>query len=332
MEEKEQEIIEKVESKRVRSNSFRARAYYTLRKLLIGFILISIANALFSQLFYTPKIHNLNQKNREIEIKFDLLNSRIDADRRKLAEIKGRDNGVYRSLFGVDSLTIEGSDTPYASSKYEGLANHLYTPLMTSTWQKIDMLAKGYYTSSLSLDELQRLAQNKENLSAALPAIWPIDRTQLKALYHYGMRMHPIYRKYIFHKGIDLGCDTGTPIYATANAVVEKSVQGQRHSGYGQEILLDHEYSYKTRYAHLIKRYVKKGDTVKRGQIIGEVGSTGGSTGSHLHYEVIYKGNVVNPINYFDRNMTNEEYTQLMEEMKSIEYEIIEDAVNDNKE
>ncbi len=332
MEEKEQEIIEKVESKRVKSNSFRARAYYTLRRLLIGFILISIANALFSQLFYTPKIHNLNKKNREIEIKFNLLNSRIDADRRKLAEIKSRDNGVYRSLFGVDSLIIEGSDTPYPSSKYEGLENHLYSPLMNTTWQKVDMLAKGYYASSLSLDELQRLAQNKEDLSAALPAIWPIDRTQLKALYHYGMRMHPIYKTPIFHKGIDLGCNTGTPIYATGDAVVEKSVQGLRNSGYGQEILLDHEYSYKTRYAHLIKRYVQKGDTVKRGQIIGEVGSTGGSTGPHLHYEVLYKGNTVNPINYFDRDMTNEEYTRLMEEMKSVEYEVIEDTENGNQE
>ncbi len=327
--EKEQESVDKVSTKGVRSNSFRARAYYTLRKLLIGFILISIANALFSQLFYTPKIYNINQRNRELEIKYALLNNRIDADRRKIEEIRNRDNGVYRSLFGVDSLIVEGVNTPYPSSKYDALQNHLYSPLMTTTWQKMDMLAKSYYATSLSLDELQRLAQNKEELSAALPAIWPIDRTQLKALYHYGMRMHPIYHRYIFHKGIDLGCDTGTAVYATADAVVEKSVQGLRHSGYGQEILLNHEYSYKTRYGHLSKRFVKKGDTVKRGQIIGEVGSTGGSTGPHLHYEVIYKGNVVNPINYFDRNMTNEEYTRLMEEMKSVEYEVIDSLEND---
>ncbi len=125
------------------------------------------------------------------------------------------------------------------------------------------------------------------------------------------------------HKGIDLGSDRGTPIFATGDGVIEKSVQGMSRSGYGQEVLIDHEFGYKTRYGHLSKRYVQRGDTVKRGQIIGEVGSTGGSVGPHLHYEVIYHGNVVNPINYFDRDMTNEEYTRLMEEMKSTEHEVL---------
>ncbi len=142
------------------------------------------------------------------------------------------------------------------------------------------------------------------------------------------MRFHPIYHRNIFHKGVDLGADTGTAIFATGDGVVEKSAKGSSYQGYGQEVLIDHKFSYKTRYGHLSKRYVQKGDTVKRGQIIGEVGSTGGSIAPHLHYEVIYKGHAVNPINYFDRNMTNEEYIELMEASQSKEYERIDSLEN----
>lgn len=311
-------------------NPLRNRAYSTARKLLIGFILISIANALFSQLFYTPKIHNINKKNSELLIKYNLLNNRIDAAESKLAEIAHRDIYVYRSLFGVDSTIIEEARVPYPDSKYEYLQENSYSVVMTDTWKKIDKFAKNLYSNSISLDELQRLAQNKEDMTAALPAIWPIDRTKLNSIGHFGMRHHPIYNKSIMHKGIDLGSSRGTPVFATGNGVIEKSIQGLLHSGYGQEILINHEYNYKTRYGHLSKRYVQKGDSVKRGQLIGEVGSTGGSIGPHLHYEVIYKGNVVNPINYFDRNMTNEEYTRLMEEMKSTNFERIDSLENGN--
>ncbi len=316
--------------KAVVNSSFRVKMYSTLRKILIGFILISIANAIFSELFYTPKIHNINKKNNELTIKYKLLSSRIEAAQRRLSEIEHRDNYVYRSLFGVDSLSIEGINTPYPSSKYEALQGYATSPLMTDSWQSMDLLAKRLYLNSRSLDELQILAQNKENLSAAIPAIWPIDRTQLKSIGYFGMRLHPIYHKYIMHKGIDLGADRGVPVYATGDAVVERSLQGEKSRGYGQEIMLNHEYNYKTRYAHLSKRYVSRGDSVKRGQIIGEVGSTGGSVGPHLHYEVIYKGNVVNPISYLDRNMTNEEYKRLMEEMKSTEHEIVDNIEDGN--
>ncbi len=324
MSQKKQNIESHETSKRVSSNSFRARAYSSASKLLIGFILISIANALFSELFYTPKIHNINKKNRELTIKYNLLSNRIAAAESRLGEIAHRDNHVYRSLFGVDSLFLEATQVPYPEHKYSFLQGDYYSPMMTASWEKMDFLAKRLYGASLSLDELQRLAHNKETMSAAMPAIWPIDRNELNSIGHFGWRIHPIYKRRIFHKGVDLGSDKGTPVFATGDGVVEKSVQGQARKGYGQEVLINHEYNYKTRYAHFSKRFVTKGDTVRRGQLIGEVGSTGGSTASHLHYEVIYKGQVVNPINYLDRNMTNEEYTRLMEEMKSTVYEVVD--------
>ena len=245
------------------------------------------------------------------------MQDRIRTLQSKLDEIKHRDRYVYRALFSVDTMSVNGIYEPYPDSKYADLQNDEYSALMTSTWMKLDALARETYAESLSLDELQILAKNKERMSFAIPAVWPIDRTELKAFFAFGMReKHPILKTRKFHKGVDMSCKLGTPVYATGDAIVEKTDIGMRRRGYGKQILLNHEFGYKTRYAHLSKILVKPGDKVTRGQLIGEVGSTGGSTGPHLHYEVIYLGRNVNPVNYFNRNMSSEEYRTLMENIK----------------
>lgn len=173
------------------------------------------------------------------------------------------------------------------------------------------------YRTSVSFDELQILAKNKENMSTAIPAIWPIDRQALRrGIEPFGYRNHPIYHRRILHKGIDLAANIGNNVYATGDATVQSTDLGQPRRGYGKQILLNHQYGYQTRYAHLSQIFVKPGEKVVRGQLIGKVGNTGGVTGPHLHYEVIHMGQVVNPINYFNRNMTNEEYERLMEQMQ----------------
>ena len=228
-----------------------------------------------------------------------------------------RDISVYRSLFSVDTLAIDGIYNPYPEAKYAALQGDEYSSLMTSSWKSLDNLARKTYAASLSLDQLQILAKNKERMSFAIPAIWPIDRTQLDWFYSFGMRArHPIYKTRKMHKGVDLSCKRGVPVYATGDAIVQMTDEGRRRRGYGRQILLNHEFGYQTRYAHLHKIYVKEGERVTRGQLIGEVGSTGGSTGPHLHYEVIYMGRHVNPVNYFNRNMSSDEYKMLMEKMK----------------
>jgi murein DD-endopeptidase MepM/ murein hydrolase activator NlpD len=182
---------------------------------------------------------------------------------------------------------------------------------------QLDAATRLAYATSLSLDDVQVLAKNKEQMALATPAIWPIDRTALKAFYAFGVRkVHPILKRRTMHKGVDMSANYGVPVYATGDGVVEKVSNGQRRRGYGRQILIDHDFGYKTRYAHLQKILVKPGEKVQRGQLIGEVGSSGGSTGPHLHYEVIYRGRHVNPVNYFNRNMTGDEYRQLMENMK----------------
>ncbi|MDE6570190.1 MAG: M23 family metallopeptidase [Alistipes sp.] len=308
----------------IRTPSLRLRAYRLLRKILLGFILISIVNAAFSYFFYTPKIYRIDRENRELVIRYRVLQDRIRTAQHIVDELRACDNNVYRSLFGTDTLSIEGVWHPYPDTKYAALADDDYAPLLVGTWKQLDALARTLYRESVSLDELQSLAHNKERLSTAVPAIWPINR---KALHgdHIGAftmrRLHPVLGYVRPHRGIDLGCDRGTPVFATGDATVEIADAHGYNGGYGHMVLLDHGFGYKTRYAHLSQIHVKPGQKVLRGQLIAETGNTGLSQGPHLHYEVIIKGNPVNPINYFNRDMTPEEYDSLIKQLRETKYE-----------
>ena len=314
------------------STTKRRNRYNILRQVLIGFIVISLANMAISYLFYTPKMHHIAAENRELVLKYEILQDRIASIQSKIEEIRHRDHHVYRPLFSSDTLSLRGIYTPYPDSKYASLSGDEYSELMMTTWLQLDATIRQTYAISRSLDELQILAKDKEKMSLAIPAIWPIDRTQLKAFYAFGVRKkHPILKIRTMHKGVDMSTNYGVPVYATGDGVVEKIDQGKRRRGYGRQILINHKFGYKTRYAHLQKMFVKPGEKVQRGQLIGEVGSTGGSTGPHLHYEVIYLGRQVNPVNYFNRNMTSDEYRQLMENMKyNSDLETFEGTSNEN--
>ena len=287
-----------------------------------------------SYLFYTPKMHRIAAENRELVLKYEILQDRIASMQSKIGEIRHRDHFVYRRLFSSDTLDIKGIYSPYPDSKYASLSGDEYSEIMTSTWRSLDAVTRQTYAASRSLDEVQSLAKDKEQMSLAIPAIWPIDRTRLKAFYAFGVRKkHPILKIRTMHKGVDMSTDYGVPVYATGDGVVEKVEQGKRRRGYGRQILINHKFGYKTRYAHLQKMFVKPGEKVQRGQLIGEVGSTGGSTGPHLHYEVIYRNRQVNPVNYFNRNMTSDEYRQLIENMKyNSDLETADGASNEDVE
>ena len=146
------------------------------------------------------------------------------------------------------------------------------------------------------------------------------DRRNLRGhIGAFGSRVHPISGRISGHQGIDLGGRTGNPVYATGDGTVAFNNEGVR--GYGLQVLIDHGFGYKTRYAHLSKILVSPGQKVKRGELIGEVGSTGRSTGPHLHYEVIYRGQHVDPINYFSRDMTEAEFEKIIESARATTYE-----------
>ena len=306
----------------VRSLIHRLRSYRLIRKGLIGFLIVSIINLLFSSFFYTPKLYTIANENRELQLKFNLLQSRINAAQGRLQDIKHRDHNVYRPLFSSDTLSIDGIYSPYEQNKYAAIEGDEYAPIILPAWQDIDQLARSLYLVSKSMDELQVLSKDKEKFSTAIPAIWPIDRSKMRnKIGAFGYRVHPVYRQWRFHSGVDMPGRIGDPIYATGDGVVEYVERSRARYGYGTQILIDHGYGYKTRYAHLNKLLVERGDTITRGQLIAEMGNTGVSTSPHLHYEVIYNRSHVNPINYFDQNMSAEAYKSLMLQIQDANYE-----------
>jgi hypothetical protein len=296
---------------------FRHRTYRVLRRLLLLFIAASLVNFVFSYFFYTPKMYFIDRENREMVMKYEILRARIDAATHKLEEIKHRDQTVYRPLFGRDTLAIEGIYTPYPDSKYARLmADRVYSPLTMSAWHNLDALGRMIYLESVSMDELQTLSLDKERLAVSVPAVWPIDRRRWDGkMSRMGIRWHPILGGYRHHAGLDLSAPRGTEVYATANGVVDES---QTRGGYGRQILLDHGFGYKTRYAHLSESFVQPGQEVTRGEIIGLVGSTGRSSGPHIHYEVIYRGNNQNPLNYFSLDTKADELDTLLESAREV--------------
>lgn len=306
----------------VRSLIHRLRSYRLLRNLLIGFILVSICNLLFSSLFFTPKMFRLADERRDLQLKYEILQNRIRSSQQQLDEIRHRDNFVYRPLFSSDTLSIEGVYDRYEDAKYASIDGNDFSPVMLGMWHEMDQLARSLYLESKSLDELQILSKDKEKFSTAVPAIWPIDRSKMRnKIGAFGYRVHPVYRQWRFHSGVDMPGRVGDPIYATGDGVVEYVERSRARYGYGTQILINHGFGYKTRYVHLNKLLVEKGDTITRGQLIAEMGNTGVSTSPHLHYEVIYNRSHVNPINYFDQHMSAEAYKSLMNQIQDANYE-----------
>lgn len=290
------------------------RGYRLLLRFFMALVIAAVGNLLISSWFDTPKINNIRRDNNRLEREYEILLDKIRSEELTLSDIKHRDHFVYRPLLGIDTLDIPRVYSDYNDSKYETFNSMEYGDKIVEGWQSIDRLTRKLYYASLSLDDTQDLAENKEEFSTVIPAIWPIDRTKLKYVSSlYGMRMHPRYGTWRMHEGVDLSAPKGTPVYATGNAVVLRA--GWR-PGYGYMIELNHGFGYKTRYGHLSQMYVSAGDSVTRGQVIADVGNTGVSSGSHLHYEVRFRDHTVNPIHYFNKDMSPETYIDLMQQLE----------------
>ena len=195
--------------------------------------------------------------------------------------------------------------------QYEHLKHLDNSDLIIGTAKKIDELSKAIFVQSKSFDAIENLAKNKIEMLASIPAILPVSLKEAHQVSSsYGYRMHPIYKTMKFHAGMDFTGAIGTPIYATGNGLV---VESQFDKGYGRHVIIDHGFSYKTMYAHMEKIVVKKGQPVKRGDVIGYLGNTGLSTGPHLHYEVRKNEKTVDPINFYFNDLSPDEFEKLVE-------------------
>lgn len=268
--------------------------------------------ALYLTFFDTPLTKKLREENDQLKNQYNILKKQSEDIKDVLFDLRQRDNSLYRAILQAEPLP----DSIYEASlsnvgRYAELTGMKDAELMIYTSQQVDKLSKMTYIQSKSYDELLELVKNKEVKLLSIPAIQPILNKDLRSTASgYGPRIDPVYRVPTFHSGMDFTARIGTDIYATGEGRI--SFAGWKR-GYGNLIEIDHGYQYKTWYAHLNEIKIRSGQKVVRGDIIGSVGTSGKSTGPHLHYEVHYKGESVNPTNYYFLDLSPEEYDKMIQ-------------------
>lgn len=261
----------------------------------------------------SPKEKQLKREIANLELNYGLLNQRVDNINAVLKDLEGRDDNIYRAIFEAEPLPVELRQSGFAGiNRYDKLDGFQYSDLIKELTQKVDKLSKATVIQSRSYDDIWNLINNQEKMLGSIPAIMPIHQKDLKLMASgFGERIDPIYKTSHFHAGMDFVADIGKPIYATGNGTVEFA--GTDDSGYGIHVKINHGFGYLTLYGHMSQLKVVEGQKVKRGDLIGLVGSTGKSVGPHLHYEVHKNGTPVNPVNYYFSDLTPEEYNELIE-------------------
>jgi murein DD-endopeptidase MepM/ murein hydrolase activator NlpD len=288
----------------------------TLIKRTLGYLSTGIVSGIifffiFLQFFETPVTKRLKRENEQLLSQYNLMNKDIEKISIAMEDIQMRDDNIYRVIFEANpipsSVRMAGFGGANRYTKLESMDN---SELIISVAKKLDVLSKQVYVQSKSYDDVIKMALGKEKMLASIPSIMPVSNRDLKRTASgWGMRMHPIYRIPRFHYGMDFTAPQGTDIFATGNGIVKEA---GRDAGYGNTIIIDHGYGYETMYGHLSRIMVKIGQTIKRGDIIGLVGSTGASVGPHLHYEISKNGQKVNPQNYYFQDLNPLEYEKMI--------------------
>ncbi len=297
--------------------SFKVGFLYVLSYLATGIVFATITIILSRQFLPSPSEKKQNRELEVLKLQYELLDTKMNLAEKVLYDLEDRDDNIYRAIFESEPLpkTIRYGGSG-GSDKYSVFDVFDNADLLKSSTEKLDKITKQIYIQSKSFDEVVKLAKNKEKLLASIPAIMPINH---KDLFHtissnFGWRTHPIYKTQQFHPGMDFAYPQGTPIYASGDGLIETA--DDMAQGYGNHVVINHGFGYQTLYGHMSKIAVHANQKVNRGQLIGYVGSTGLSTGPHLHYEVIKNGEKVNPINYYYNDLSPQEYQLLIDGSK----------------
>lgn len=291
----------------------RKRIGQVLSYLATGLVFATITILLAYKYLDSPKEKQLKREITELTLQYEILNSRMNEVVEVLDDIQERDNNIYRTIFEAEPIPMSIRKAGFGGiDRYKALQGMNNSDLLIETTKRLDMLSKQLYIQSKSFDEVSKLVKSKEKLLSSIPAIQPISNKDLRHQPSgFGWRTHPIYKTAEFHPGMDFAAPVGTEIYATGDGTVERA--DATAQGYGNHVVIDHGFGYQTLYGHMTKFIVKPGQKVKRGQLIGFVGSTGLSTAPHVHYEVHKNGELVNPINYYYNDLTPEQYQKLIE-------------------
>ena len=304
------------------SENLAYRKIITKTRKKIGVVLLFlVASALFGFLgfiallntpyFETPKNRKQAREIENLKLRYAILNKKMDEVESVIEFIEDRDNNLYRVYFNASPSPEEERKSGFKEvDRYKELEGYDNSQLVTNTTKRIDVLRKQLAIQSKSLDDILKMAKAKDKLLAAIPAIQPVKNENLKRMVSgFGYRTDPFTKARKMHEGMDFTAKTGTPIYATGDGVVARA--DNTASGFGNHVVIRHGFGYETLYAHLSRYKCKAGQRIKRGDIIGYVGSTGRSEGPHLHYEVHKNGKVVNPLNFYYGNISAVEYVAI---------------------
>ena len=288
------------------STKFGFVALFLLASALFG--LLSFVILLNTPFFETPKDRLQAREIENFKLRYAILNKKMDQIDEVLSNVEERDNNLYRVYFNTSPIPEEQRKAGFGGvNRYKELEGYNNSELVVNTSKRVDVISKELAIQSKSLDEILKLAKAKDNLLSAIPAIQPVKNENLKQIASgFGYRSDPFTKVRKFHAGMDFSAKTGTPIFATGDGVVERA--DATASGYGNHVVIRHGFGYETLYGHLSKYKCRAGQRVKRGDIIGYVGSTGRSEGPHCHYEVHKNGEVVNPLNFYYGNISAAEY------------------------
>jgi len=291
----------------------RKQKFYRFMTYFTATLLIAVIyNIFFIVFFDTPKEKGLIRENQQLSTQYEVLNNRFDLVEKTLEDLQKRDDNIYRVIFEAEPIPPSVRSAGFGGvNRYADLQGFKNSELVTESARRLDKITKQLYIQSKSYDEVIEMAKNKAEMVACVPAIMPISNKDLRRTASgWGFRIHPIYKIRKFHYGMDFTAPTGTEIYATGNGVIEVVDNSLR--GYGKRIIIDHGFGYKTLYGHLNGFNVKKGQEVKRGDVIGFVGSSGTSTAPHLHYEVLKNNKKVNPVHYYFNDLSPEEFDKMI--------------------
>lgn len=295
---------------------------YTNKKRVSNIFLFLLASFFFgssvllillnSDVINTPSEIAQKRSLKNYELQFDILNKKLSQLESVVSNVEERDNNLYRVYFEASPIPEEQRRAGFGGvNRYKDLEGYDNSELIISTAERIDILTKQTVVQSRSLDEIERLAENKAELIEAIPTIQPVKNEDLtRVASGFGYRIDPFTKIRKKHYGMDFTAKKGTPVYATGNGVVKRADNSS--SGYGNHIRIDHGFGYVSLYAHLSKYNVRRDQKVKRGDIIGYVGNTGRSIGPHLHYEIFKDNQKINPLNFYYGNLSPEEFKSLL--------------------
>lgn len=278
--------------------------------LVLGVVLLIVGLHVFD----SPKERKLKREMAIMERQLQKLRDVVKRNEAVLVDLENRDNSIYRTLLEAEPIADERRTGGIAGADYGELEGFDCSEMVIATTKSIDDFSKRLYVQSKSMDEVYKMVTTKKERLDHIPAIMPLKKNQCKLISGFGTRYHPILHYRRAHTGVDLSAKKGTPIYATGDGVVEVAGRGDASlSGYGIAVLVNHGYGYKTLYAHMTEVKVRRGQRVKRGELLGTVGSSGLASGPHCHYEVWLNGKKVNPVYYFYNDLTPSEYEQVIE-------------------